>query len=81
MPVALNNAGVFGGHIPALLGAPHGIYCIAILLAMKKLQIDKAGDKVLLSDNYQVNRTVKRLRKGSNTGAFSLNITCRVLCL
>ena len=33
------------------------LYNITILLAMSKLQIDKAGDKVLLSDNCQVNLT------------------------
>ena len=35
------------------------LYCITILLAMKqKLQIDKVEDKILLSDNYQVNPTI-----------------------
>ena len=32
----------------------------SLLIAIKQmiLQIDKAGDKVLLSDNYQVNLTI-----------------------
>ena len=32
-------------------------YYITILLAIRKLQIDRVGDKVLLSDNYQANLT------------------------
>ena len=32
-------------------------YYITILLAISKLQIDRVGDKVLLSDNYQANLT------------------------
>ena len=35
------------------------IICISLLSTRKKIQIDKAKEKVFLSDNYQVNLTAR----------------------